>query len=474
MGDEIDRRYYDAEDFSTFRRKLDEETALLREVFDRDDFSKRGDVAGFELEAWLLDARGDPAPENEKFLSALANPLVVPELAKFNVELNGSPTALTGRVFSRLRDELDATWRSCCEAAGGLGCHLLTIGILPTVKESMLTQEFMSHMMRYRTLNDRFMALRDGKPLELHIEGDSELNAIHSDVMLEAAATSFQIHLQCRPDRAVRDYNASLIASAPMVAASANSPFLFGHALWDETRIPLFERAVAVGDRYPARVSFGKGYARESLVEIFEENQREHPILIPAVQDQPPSKFAHLRFHNGTLWRWNRPLIGFDFDGQVHLRIEHRVVPAGPTIVDCIANSAFYFGLVRGWGLRDDPPEERLPFATARENFYSAARYGLGARLRWPRRRSEVEVSVRSLILEELLPIARAGLQSRAIPDPEIDDYLGIVGDRVESSQNGAAWQRRWVALNGPDFNGLVTAYRELQDRGEPVHRWAL
>ena len=221
MGDEIDRRFFDAEDFSLFRRKLDEETALLGSLFEHDEFSRRGDVAGFELEVWLVDERGDPLPKNDAYLRHLNNPLVVPELAEFNVELNGSPSALRGRVFSRLHDELDATWRACQQAAKQLSCHLVTIGILPTVSESDLSSKFMSHMVRYQSLNDRVMALRDGKPLALEIEGDSTLSITHPDVMLEAAATSFQIHLQCRPEWAVRDFNASIAASAPMVAASS-------------------------------------------------------------------------------------------------------------------------------------------------------------------------------------------------------------------------------------------------------------
>lgn len=468
MGEEISRRYFDAEDFSAFRQKLDEETNLLRGLFERQEFSERGNVIGFELEAWLVDHDGNPLPQNKDFLDRLDNPLVVPELAEFSVELNGSPSALTGRVFSRLQDELDATWRACRAAADAMGCHLVIIGILPTVEQSMLSSDYMSQMVRYQSLNDRVMALRDGKPLEIKIEGDPDLVTTHSDVMLEAAATSFQIHLQCRPENAVRDFNASIIASAPIVAASANSPFLFGHSLWDETRIPLFEQAVEVGERYPARVSFGKGYVEHSLLEVFEENQRDHLILIPAVQDSPPSKFSHVRFHNGTLWRWNRPLLGFDFDGQVHLRIEHRVVPAGPTIKDCIANSAFFFGLVCGMGIQPRGMEDSLPFAVAKKNFYAAARFGLNAKIRWGKRSR----TVRSLIIDELLPLARLGLQSQDIPESEIADYLDVVAGRVDSGLNGAAWQRRWVARNGPDMHGLVRAYRELQDQGEPVHCW--
>jgi len=472
MGDEIDRRYFDAEDFSLFRAKLDEETALLSETFARGEFSERGDVAGFELEAWLVDDQGDPLPDNERYLAALDNPLVVPELAAFNVELNGSPSALTGKVFSRLHDELAATWQACEAAADETGCHLVTIGILPTVREDMLNSEYMSRMVRYHSLNDRVMALRDGRPLELAIEGESELTTYHPDVMLEAATTSFQIHLQCKPNRAVRDFNASLAASAPIVAASANSPFLFGHALWDETRIPLFEQSVNVGDRYPSRVNFGRGYARESLVEIFEENQKEHLILIPAVKDDPPSKFSHVRFHNGTLWRWNRPLIGFDFDGQVHLRIEHRVVPAGPSIKDCIANAALYFGLVRGLGLLNEPIEQQLPFELVRDNFYTAARYGLNSRIRWQLKGRIEEIGVRNLLMDELIPLARRGLESVDIPASEIAEYLDLVAARVDSGQNGAAWQRRWVHLNGMDLHAMVGEYRARQH--EPVHTWSL
>jgi gamma-glutamyl:cysteine ligase YbdK (ATP-grasp superfamily) len=475
MGDEISRRYYDAEHFSAFRRHLDAETALLRQHFAGDDLSRRGEQAGFELEAWLIDEHGDPLPKNEEYLEQLNHPLVVPELASFNIELNGSPTNLSGRAFSRLLDELGATWRACIEGAERMGCRLITIGILPTVKPELLNWQMMSKLVRYRTLNDRVMALRDGKPLDINIEGKSALVSTQPDVMLEAAATSFQIHLQCRLESAVRDFNATLVASAPIVAAGANSPFLFGHDLWDETRIPLFEQAVNLGEKYPARVGFGSDYVRESLFEIFEENQREHPILIPAeLPTDEPNHFNHVRFHNGTVWRWNRPLLGFDFDGQLHLRIEHRVVAAGPTLKDSIANGAFYYGLVRGLGTFKEPVERRLPFEQARENFYKAARYGLNARVLWVGESGERELSMRTLIMEELLPLARRGLQTLDIPNSEIDEYLDIIGARVDSSQNGAAWQRRWVNRYGPDLHAMVRAYRELQDRGQPVHTWSL
>ena len=470
MGDEIRKRHFDAEDFSRFRQRLNAETALVGELFQEDGFSHRGDIVGFELEAWLVDAEGQPHPHNQQLLGVIDNPLVVPELAAFNVELNGSPTALGGKVFSRIHDELAATWETCRAGAEQLGCRLASIGILPTIRPELLNSGYMSALVRYQALNDRILALRDGIPL--HIRIDDGLDMTHEDVMLEAAATSFQIHLQCRPERAVQDFNAALLASAPMVALAANSPFLFGHSLWQETRIPLFEQAVSVGPRAPARVTFGTGYAKQSLFEIFAENQREHPILLPFVQpDEPAHKYAHVRFQNGTVWRWNRPLLGFDYDGQPHLRIEHRVVPAGPTIRDCVGNTAAYLGLIRALGELDDLHAPRIDFDAARQNFYAAARDGLDAQFTWfdgKRQRA------RDLLGETLLPLAAKALARMDIPADDIERYFGMVSARVANGQTGANWQSRWVERHGADWAALTLAYLDAQETGEPVHTWPL
>ena len=469
MGDEIRKRHFDAEDFSRFRRRLDAETALVGSLFEEDGFSHRGDIVGFELEAWIVDADGQPHPHNQELLAAIDNPLVVPELAAFNVELNGSPTALGGKVFSRIHDELGATWDACRAGAAELGCRLATIGILPTIRPDLLNSKYMSALVRYQALNDRILALRDGKPLRLRIAASDQLDMTHDDVMLEAAATSFQIHLQCKPERAARDFNAALVASAPMVALAANSPFLFGRSLWEETRIPLFEQAVSVGPRAPARVTFGSGYAGRSLFDIFAENRREHPILLPFVQaDEPAHKYAHVRFQNGTVWRWNRPLLGFDYDGEPHLRIEHRVVPAGPTILDSVANAAAYLGLVRGLVDDAEPIESRIGFQACKDNFYAAAKHGLDATLQWP----GGERRARDLLGEQLLPLAAKALRRLGIPDDDVQRYVGIAEARVARGQTGARWQRNWVAKHGEDWAALTRAYLDAQESGEPVHAW--
>jgi hypothetical protein len=275
--------------------------------------------------------------------------------------------------------------------------------------------------------------------------------------------------------QAVRYYNAAQIVSAPMVAASVNSPYLFGKDLWDETRIPLFEQSVEVGgfagaSRGPVRrVSFGTGYAKESLYECFVENQEHFPVLLPIAFEAPDAQMRHLRLHNGTIWRWNRPLIGFDEDGTPHLRVEHRVLPAGPTVTDSIANAAFFYGLVHALATRDVAPEFELPFATARDNFYAAARDGLDAQLTWLDGRKR---PVSSLLLDQLIPLARYGLGLLEIDAADRDLYLGIVKARLRNGCTGASWQRAYVARYGSDMQALTEAYYQRQQSGLPVHDW--
>jgi hypothetical protein len=477
MGQEIEETRFTAEDFAAYAERLQQETELLGRWFREGQFSRRARMGGFELEAWLVDNRSRPAPVNEEFLRRLDNPMVVPELARFNVELNDHPQHLWGTAFSRFEASLGATWRQCNTTAAGLNAHLIMIGILPTVRESELSQANMSGLKRYRALNEQVLRLREGKPLELDIHGREHLKTTHRSVMLEAATTSFQLHLKVNPALAARAYNAAIILSAPMVAATANSPYLFGHDLWDETRVPLFEQSVAVGGLAGARqgplrrVSFGSGFVRESLYECFVENQQHYPVMLPMKYPDGVEQMSHLRLHNGTIWRWNRPLIGFDYDGLPHLRIEHRVVPGGPSIVDVIANAALFFGLIQALIMRESPPEQQLDFATARDNFYAAAHHGLGASLTWL---NGVRGSAQTLLTDVLVPMAREGLERLEIDRADIDRYLGIIAARVRGGQTGTAWQRAWVARHGNDMAAMTTAYGRHQESGLPVHEWPI
>ncbi|NJN40800.1 MAG: glutamate--cysteine ligase [Gammaproteobacteria bacterium] len=349
-----------------------------------------------------------------------------------------------------------------------VGATVVAIGILPTITDAALCPANMSAMRRYAALNDQVIRLRKGRPIKLDIVGREHLRTEHMDVMLEAAATSFQVHLQVPPDRAARYLNAAMILSAPLVAVATNSPILFGKVLWEETRIPLFEQAVDVGSP-ERRVTFGSGYVRASLNECYVENRAHHPPILPLALDEPAERFAHTRLHNGTIWRWNRPLIGFDPDGSPHLRIEHRVLPAGPTLIDMAANMAFFFGLAEWLAMEPHAPELRLPHSAAKQNFYEAARLGLAARIDWY---DGERWNVARLVQKVLLEQARKGLEALHVDRADIDRYLGVIEARAASEATGAAWQRGFLEKYGRDLRALTRAYRDLSNAGEPVHRW--
>jgi hypothetical protein len=472
VGEEISTSHFSQQDFIDYGVRLARETALLKECFAGNRFSADAPLGGFELEAWLIDANACPAPVNDTFLERLGNPLVVPELAQFNIEINTTPRLLAGNSLRNMHADLARTWKHCREVAQTLDVEPLMIGILPTLCESELTLANMSAQVRYRALNEQVFQLRRNRPITLDIKGHDHLHTTHRDVMLEAAATSFQVHLQLSQAQSVRFYNAAMILSAPIIAACANSPYLFGRDLWDETRILLFEQAVGVlPSEKASRASFGSGYVRTSLMECFDENRDTCAVLLPILIDEPVEKFSHLCLHNGTIWRWNRPLIGFSADGTPHLRLEHRIIPAGPSIIDTIANAALFFGLVQALGTTSVAPESLLTFKQARSNFYIAAQHGLRAEVVWL---AGERIKVSQLLLNILLPLARQGLKALMLSPADIALYLGIIEARLRSGRNGATWQRAFVAKYGKDMRQLTRAYREHQHSGAPVHEWPL
>lgn len=475
MGQEISLSEFEEGDFERFHQKLEQETLLLSRLIEQKACSHRSPVAGFEIEAWLVDNNMRPLPMNNHFLATLDDPLASAELAKFNIEFNCDPAPLTDHVFRGLHQQLQAIWQKASHHAETLDSKIVMIGILPTLIQADLHLGNMSDMHRYRALNHQILLSR-GKPIHIDINGVEHLKFDHEDVMLEAATTSFQTHIQLPLDIAHHFYNASIIASAPMVALCANAPFLFGKELWHETRIPLFEQAIETGGYAGVshgplkRVSFGSGYARHSIIECFQENLAHFPVLLPVSQNSAPEDFSHLRLHNGTIWRWNRPLIGFDKDGLPHIRIEHRTPAAGPTVIDTIANAAFYYGLAQNicTGIIDKGLP--LPFAQAKDNFYQAARFGLDANIIWF---DGSKQRLQHLLQSELLPRAILGLKSLGVCDADIADYLDIIKQRIDNKQNGSHWQREAVK-NHHDFTEMTKNYLINQKAGNPVSEWTL
>ena len=497
MGDEIGSSQFSDEDYQAYYAQLEIETLTLEKKFNEKKLSSISNYCGLEQEAWILNSDNFPVPENQFLLDSLNNSLLSPELAQFNIELNVTPQLLTSDGLSKMQSELEALWNLCDSKLQKKNLHMEMIGILPTVRDAELIVKNMSSMKRYRALNEQVLKSRNGEALSLNIVGIEHLKSTHNDVMLESAATSLQLHRQIESDSSARYYNTAIILSAITVAISANSPLLFGKQLWEETRIPLFEQAVDVGGYGNAmhgpikRVSFGSGYVRNSIFECFSENLEHYPVLLPVKLDKADNKFPYLRMHNGTIWRWNRPIIGFDEDGTTHLRIEHRVMSAGPTIIDEISNAAFFYGLQEFFANHPVQAEKLLSFSEAKNNFYTAAQHGIESKINWPSldNKKLVKISIRKLIKTELLQCSRQGLESLGIDKHDIDRYLEVIEGRVSTGQTGSAWQKSYLLSNGfrenisdldaSDGNmdvmkSLIEAYSKNRLIGNPVHMWPL
>ena len=473
MGQEIAGREFSEEDFARFRNRLAQETRLLREAFGAGECSSAGPFIGLELEVWLIDHNFFPAPHNQSFLERLADPSVVAELSQFNIEINAPVEQLHGRGLQRMHTHLSETMRRCAANAHDDVDTVIAIGTLPTLRQQDLPLEAMTPSHRYRSLNREAMRLRGDQPLNVDIDcpspGGHHFLACFRHVMLEAAATSFQLHLQVPPEMISCTYNASVLLSAPLVAIGANSPFLFGQALWHETRIAIFEQSLQQSHGLQ-RVTLGTSYAGDDITELFAENLQEYPVLLPVEARDPPRCYSCLRLQNGTIWRWIRPIVGFDPDGAAHIRIEQRVLPAGPSVLDMMANAALYFGAVHMLARDFEDFEGALPFALARENFYEAARHGLDAKIHWPGKRGKRPVRD---VVSELIPLAAKGLAAQEMDDDLTDHYLDVISSRLSSGRNGAQWQLAHFGRHG-DLHKLTAAYVENQRTGRPVHEWPL
>lgn len=476
MGREITQADFTAAEFKQFQTRLAEETALLLRWLDAGRVQEVTGTCGLELEACLVDQQFRPAADNARFIEGLNNPLIVPELARFNFEINTPPFPPEAGLFGALEGSLQDQWQACRQQAERMGLNIVQTGILPTLQDTDLTMANVSGLQRYIALNQQILKGRRYHPLAIQLDGDHDsLSLTHNDVMMESATTSLQIHLQVAPRDAVRFYNASILASAAMVACCANSPLLYGRELWRETRIPLFEQAVAMPAFTDAqgnsvnRVYFGSAYLRDSIAEVFRENLDRFPVLLPMLYPDDAEPLTHLQIHNGTIWRWNRPLLHVGKDGIVQLRIEHRAIAAGPTITDDIANIAFYYGLVHALASQPRPPEHRLAFELARDNFYTAARNGLDAEIGWLDGKRH---NIRTLLLAELIPAAKATLLQLGFCASEVNYYLDdVIQARVHSRQNGAQWQLDCFRRHNGDTRALLAEYHDNQTRG-PVHLW--
>ncbi|MBV1853266.1 glutamate--cysteine ligase [Catellatospora tritici] len=489
MGQEVSQESFTRPERERYRQKVRRCLDVFAMMLNDFTFDSDYPMTGLEIELNLVDPEHRPTMCNDKVLADLRDPYFQLELGRFNLELNVPPRLIAGDGLAQYEAQIGASLRDAGTHAHSHDASVLTIGILPTLTTEHTVANNLSTSGRYRVLNEEILAAR-GEQIGLDIRGVERLKVHTDSIAPEAACTSLQFHLQVSPADFAAYWNASQVISALQVAVGANSPFLFGHQLWDETRIALFEQATdtrpdelkAQGVR--PRVWFGERWVT-SIFDLFEENVRYFPPLLPIMDDEDPlevvreggvPKLAELRLHNGTIYRWNRPVYDI-MAGRPHLRVENRVLPAGPTVVDMLANAAFYYGLVRSFAEDDRPLWTQLPFSVAQDNFHAAARRGIAAPAWWPRRG---EIRITDLVLE-LLPRAAAGLDQYGVDPAERDRLLGIIEQRCLLGRNGATWQIQTVrALQGEGLNRpealrrMVGRYAELQQSNEPVHTWPI
>ncbi|MEU2956023.1 glutamate--cysteine ligase [Streptomyces xanthochromogenes] len=494
MGEKVVAGGFDLSDRHRYRDKLQQCLEGLGKLLAQKRFDRPRNMMGLELELNLAGPDGMPRMMNGEVLERIASRDFQTELGMFNLEVNIAPHRLGGRVFDQLAEELRTGLGYADRKAAEVDAGILMIGILPTLTQDDLVSGNLSDVDRYQLLNDQIVAAR-GEDFTLDIQGVERLSCTSASITPEAACTSVQLHLQVTPARFAAVWNAAQAVAAVQIAVGANAPFLFGRELWRESRPPLFEQAT---DTRPAelraqgvrpRTWFGEQWV-SSAYELFEENLRFFPPLLPICDEEEPLRviadggvpsLKELVLHNGTIYRWNRPVYGIA-DGVPHLRVENRVLPAGPTVVDVLANAAFYYGLVRALAEEQRPVWTRLPFESAASNFDAACRYGIEAELLWPAPRRGGGVSrvpAIKLVREELLPLAAAGLDAWGIEAADRDHYLGIIEERCRRRVNGASWQvdtyhRALAAGLGREAALAATTrrYRELMLEGEPVHTW--
>jgi CBS domain-containing protein/gamma-glutamyl:cysteine ligase YbdK (ATP-grasp superfamily) len=488
MGEHNVSTKYDAYQAQAFMRSLLADVAALEQMIETGRIESGVRLIGAEQEMFLIDRAMRPAPVALEVLKNANDRRLTTELGKFNLEANLLPRPLAGSGLREMEEELSELMTIARRAAQGCDADVLITGILPTIRQSDLTLDNMTPIPRYHELSRALNQLRGGA-FNIHIKGLDEIHAAHDNLMFESCCCSFQVHLQVGPEEFARLYNLAQAVSAPLLAVSANSPLFVGHRLWHETRVALFqqsndERSSARQARsHPPRASFGEGWIKDSVIEIFrEEIARFRVILTTQIDDNPFDALARgelpelaaLRLHNGTVWRWNRPCYGVN-GGAAHLRIEHRPMPAGPSIIDEMANAAFYYGLMAALPHEYGEVEKLMTFDDSKNNFFAAARYGLKAQLAWVGGR---DWPASTLIIDHLLPMAREGLKRAGVDEEDRSRYLDVIQERVERDQTGALWSLRSLAAMGERgtretrLKVLTEDMLDRQQSGAPVSRW--
>ncbi len=490
MGRDIENIDFSAADYQKFGTRLSENLAALKLLLARPGFGE-GDLSfGAELELYIVNTNGEPIHKNQEVVAQLADPQLTLELNRYNLEYNFRPVLVKEGCFAATQKEALAAIAKINACTAQWEARVVPVGILPTLQQSDTGYHAMTPLHRFEALTRELTELRGG-PFTIAIEGEDTLQLAMEDVTLEGANTSFQVHLRVPPKDYVDFYNALQLITPLVVAMSANSPTLFGHRLWHETRIPLFKQSIDCRPKdgmhpMPARVNFGNNWVRESPYELFAEAAMLYRPILPICDEDKPlatvqaggtPKLRELRMHLGSIWHWNRPV--FDPVDGGHLRIELRALPAGPSIVDMLANAALAIGLAKSLqgSIRELLPA--IPFSYCTANFYRAAQKGMAAELFWPStKQSQPEYYSVAKILQTLLPSLPESLDSMGFVKSDVAGLLDVIAQRLETRQTGAQWQLDKVLELSKSMHkrdALIAMFQQYQrnsDANIPVAQW--
>ncbi|WP_103664002.1 CBS domain-containing protein [Gracilimonas amylolytica] len=490
MGEERVKLADDNEQIQTFMKHVLRDLRALQKMLDENWFETDTLRIGAEQELCMVDAHGKVFPRSLDVLKKLGEGNYTTEFALFNLEINMDPLKFGGDCLSQMENNLHKEVEYVRENVREMGGNILLTGILPTIRKMDVDIENLTPLKRYEALCEAINKLR-GKEFELRIQGMDELLMKFDSPLLEACNTGFQVHLQVKPSEFVNRYNIAQAVTAPVLAAAVNSPILFGKRLWAETRVALFHQSIdtrQVGEHLrdsSPRVTFGNQWLENSILDIYKEDISRYRVMLSAEIEEEVEELMEkgmtpelmaLNVHNSSVYRWNRPCYGVS-NGKPHLRIENRVLPSGPTVVDEVANAAFWLGLLNGF--EDEYPDitQEMDFDNARMNFFAASKMGLDTKFVWTKDR---KITAVELIKEELLPIARNGLNKANIDSSDIDTYLSIIEDRADTAQTGSYWVVKSYGKLIKDGNkeqalsAITNAMIKNQNKGEPVHKWGM
>lgn len=489
MGSSIKHSSFSDDDYAEFSRRLQDNLQTLSQLLEQPDFGVGSPSLGAELELSLIDHHGQAKWLNQKIIDLAEDPQLTLELNQYNLEYNLSPLAAKGAPFSAIAREITNRLDYLNRLTEPLDARTVAIGILPTLTRKDIGVDAMSDFIRYRVLTESIQAMR-GSPFEINIDGEEPLAMTLNNLNAEGANTSFQIHLRVNPGEFADCYNAAQMASALGLAISTNSPLFLEHRLWEETRVPLFKQAVETRKRseiehhQTARTGLGSGWVKESAIELFQRSMDDFAVLLPecsepdeAINGDAPELFE-LRLHHGTIWHWNRAI--YDSADGGHLRIEMRALPSGPSPIDMAASSAFLVGLTRALSHRMSDVVGHIDFDRVKGNFYRAAEMGLDAPILWPCDNGKLQRLTAHQLIENLIPLARQGLEELEIDRTEIDTLLEIIRQRREQQITGARWQLQKLHLLEQEMDrtealsAMLKSYLEHSDSGKPVHEWSI